>query len=440
MKLKQNYKNKISRFQFRYNIGVIVPYSKIAERYIAKEYFIFQLSAFAFLYLILLINQLLVQAKNLLSKNIAIDVLMKMLVYVSPSILLWAIPFSAIIGTFMALGRLSNDKEVLVLRAYGFNRFKIFKPFIFYSLILSGFSLFISNFITPYTNKQVKKVYQEIAQSVAIDAFKPYSTTIVGDRIISVGSRDQDTIYDVNIFDKDNKFNNRSISSPKADIVKTSGGVVVLKMTKVAIVSAANDYTLLNYQRATSDILNYYLNSKDYYIDEFGNDTLSTPALISRLYTNTVNIIHNYPDYQYLRKTKPFLERYKLIKPKLRSHTIRSTAITLYEKISLAFLPFILTYLALETSFLINRSDSNLGLALGVLLSVFYWFLVYIVRFYLINFNSSVLVLFIPEIVLIIIVAVIRYNQMKFNHLKKRKSKKVKKASEVVEVAKVETA
>ena len=189
-------------------------YSKLYW-YVGKEYFVSFLVAFVFFFFIFFVNQILVLAQKILLKNVSISDVLMLVVLTIPQFLMYTMPFSSLASASMVIGNLSSQNEVLALRSCGIKTGKVFVPIVAISLLLSISTLFIADRMIPYTTEKYKDLYAEVLQRIPTLELESYSSTTFGDRVISNGLVDGNTVYDVLIFDDTSSSDSRVILADK---------------------------------------------------------------------------------------------------------------------------------------------------------------------------------------------------------------------------------
>jgi lipopolysaccharide export system permease protein len=207
--------------------------------YLARELLFSFLVSFLFFFFIFFINQLLLMANNILSKKIPLGDVLLIIFYAFPLILLFAVPFGALVGSLMAVARLSSDNEVLALQACGVSLRRVFLPLFVLSVVLSLLSFFVNDYLIPASYLEHKKLYNRILYSnpqielepYSVKRFKKINTTIV------IGDVKEKTIYDIVIFDKTDRNESRIITADTArvEVSKEQLDVISLHMDHVFI-------------------------------------------------------------------------------------------------------------------------------------------------------------------------------------------------------------
>ena len=101
---------------------------KIISRYIFKEIaFPFIIILFVLTF-VLLMGKLLQIMDLMVNKGISTFDIAKLIVFLLPSFLMFTIPIALLIAILIAMGRLSADNEITVLRASGISLLQLYYP------------------------------------------------------------------------------------------------------------------------------------------------------------------------------------------------------------------------------------------------------------------------------------------------------------------------
>ncbi|MBN2135464.1 MAG: LptF/LptG family permease [Acidobacteria bacterium] len=141
---------------------------KIFDRYIIAELFPFTLVGLAVISFIILINQIVVLAGFLIRNSVSIWVLLKIIFNLIPSAIIFGIPMSILVGTILAIGRLSAESEITAFRACGINIIKFIKPILIFTIFAFIMDILVSVYWLPDSNDKLVKLYRQIIASRTI--------------------------------------------------------------------------------------------------------------------------------------------------------------------------------------------------------------------------------------------------------------------------------
>lgn len=121
------------------------------SRYILYHLFFPFLSSLTFLTSIVLIFYMKEVIKAAVEKGIPTWLLFKLLFSTSGWILALTIPMAALLGTIVAVGQMNTDSEIVAMRAGGISYSRMFRPFLFFAIVLALFQLWFNHFLVPYS-------------------------------------------------------------------------------------------------------------------------------------------------------------------------------------------------------------------------------------------------------------------------------------------------
>ena len=98
--------------------------------------------------------------------------------YILGNALSLTIPMAMLAATTLVYGRLSQDKEILVLRAAGIHAREIFRPAFFIGLLLAGICLYLNAELVPYTYVKQKEIRYQAISVLLKASFGKEETTI----------------------------------------------------------------------------------------------------------------------------------------------------------------------------------------------------------------------------------------------------------------------
>lgn len=140
---------------------------KTTYLYILKEIlpiFLIGLMIFTF---ILLMDKILKLIELIVSRGVNISQILMLLLFISPSFLIFTIPMAVLLAILLAFGRLSSDSEITALKASGISLYQLFLPVIIFSISAYLLTTFLVFYGLPWGNRGFKATLYLIAQSKA---------------------------------------------------------------------------------------------------------------------------------------------------------------------------------------------------------------------------------------------------------------------------------
>jgi lipopolysaccharide export system permease protein len=141
----------------------------IIHRTILKELLI-NLTVIVFsLSIILFMEKFVKITRVLMGKGADIGDILKIFIYLQPSILLVSIPMSILVAIFITYGRMSADSEIVVLKGCGMSFWGVSRAALMLSSVLFVLLLFISLYLLPRGMSSFKKtLYETIVRKASM--------------------------------------------------------------------------------------------------------------------------------------------------------------------------------------------------------------------------------------------------------------------------------
>jgi lipopolysaccharide export system permease protein len=170
-------------------------------RYIASEFLFSFLVCFLFFFIIFFINQLLLMAEDILSRKAAFVDVIQLVVFAMPAIIAMSFPFGSLVGALMASSRMASDSEILVMRASGVPRSRIFVPFVVLGLAFAVFSFIMNDVLLPLGTINYGKLYRKLITSAPALELGPYTVKRYRETVIVTGPERDGALMDIVILD-----------------------------------------------------------------------------------------------------------------------------------------------------------------------------------------------------------------------------------------------
>lgn len=230
-------------------------------RYISGEFLFATGVAFAFFFFIFFINQLLLLAEDILQKDVPFVEVALLIIYSLPAIIALSVPFAVLVGTLMAVGRLSGDNEVVAMRAGGVPMRVAFVPVLVFATLLSVGSFFVNDYLLPLGTLNFGRLYRELLYANPALELEPYSVRRYQDDVLITGAVEPGRLDDLVIIDDDGRGNRRLIVADGATLEREGDPrAISLRLESVTVHTAgsADDYSV-----AEAETLNYNILLQD---------------------------------------------------------------------------------------------------------------------------------------------------------------------------------
>jgi lipopolysaccharide export system permease protein len=231
-------------------------------RYVLAEFLFSFLVSFLFFFFIFFVNQLLVMAEEIFSKKVPFWDVVLFVLYSLPAILALAVPFGALLGALMAVGRFSSDNELLAMRACGLPLRRVLLPLLAMGLVLSLVSFAFNDYFLPLGNLRLGGMYRKILYSNPSIELEPYSVKAYRDAVLITGAVEGQQIRDLAIIDKNDQNQKRVITAARGRLSEEEGqrGVISIRLEDVfSHARSASDPQRYEYSTARTMIYNILL-------------------------------------------------------------------------------------------------------------------------------------------------------------------------------------
>ena len=116
---------------------------------------------------VLLTNKILRLVELIVNKGVGILTVLQLFLYILPYSLVVTIPMSVLLATLTTFTRLGADGELLALRGAGVSLFRLTRPAVWFGLLASALTLFITIWILPFSNHAFKNLVFQMTQRQA---------------------------------------------------------------------------------------------------------------------------------------------------------------------------------------------------------------------------------------------------------------------------------
>lgn len=141
--------------------------NKIINRYIFREIALPFVIILFVLTFVLLMGKILQIMDLMINKGIRVLDIAHLIALIMPNFLLFTIPIALLVSILIAMGRLSADNEITVLKASGVSLLELFYPVAVASLLAFACAMLIGYFLVPQSNFATKRLLFELASQNA---------------------------------------------------------------------------------------------------------------------------------------------------------------------------------------------------------------------------------------------------------------------------------
>ncbi|HJU43278.1 MAG TPA: LPS export ABC transporter permease LptF, partial [Vicinamibacterales bacterium] len=138
---------------------------RIIDRYVIREVippFLIALLVFTF---VLIIPFIIDVAEQMIAKNVPPGMILRLMATLLPSTMALTVPMSFLIGLLVGLGRLSADREFVVMMACGISPYRLLQPVLVFAVLCWGATSWLMLKGMPDGNQR----YRELTQEIVLD-------------------------------------------------------------------------------------------------------------------------------------------------------------------------------------------------------------------------------------------------------------------------------
>ena len=228
-------------------------FTKVIFFYVSLEFLLSFSVGFLVVFILFFINQMLVEIGDLLAQDISLYNSVKLVFYASPVFIAFTYPFASLLGTIFAVGRFSNDNEIVAFQTLGIGMVNFFYPFVFWSVLITGLSFFTHNYLMPIGLQKFREELYRISQESPEVIFKPYSITNVDRSLMIIPDVDEKGAKGILIIDHAENGESRIINSTRAKLLhgEANSSYISMSLGKSFILTPKN-YQNYSYSFANS--------------------------------------------------------------------------------------------------------------------------------------------------------------------------------------------
>ncbi len=146
---------------------------KIIFRYLSVNFIPPFLMSTLFFVVFLLTFQLITITKLVINKGVAFSLIVELIGSTSITFLPMSIPLSALFSSIYCLSRMSGDSEIMVMRAIGLSKLKLFFPFLIMGTIIAMVVFALNLNLVPNANRDFKKIITILTSKGILSDIKP---------------------------------------------------------------------------------------------------------------------------------------------------------------------------------------------------------------------------------------------------------------------------
>ncbi len=170
----------------------------------------FSLSLFVFL-----LQFLWKQIEQIIGKGLGIEVILELVAYACATLVPMALPLALLLASIMTMGNFGEKYELVAMKAAGVSLWRVLRPLIVLSCLLSIMAFFFSNKVIPVANMKLRTIMYEVKTKKPTLNIKPnqfYSE--IENYTIRIGSKDKEGVNmkDIIVYDHSKDMGNVNVT------------------------------------------------------------------------------------------------------------------------------------------------------------------------------------------------------------------------------------
>ncbi len=156
------------------------------------------------LLLFLLLNIVLSLTPLMVDRGVGMSTLLRLVILELPKLFVLAVPMAALFATFLGLGRLMHDREIMAFESIGIPLRRLLLPLIVAAAAVSAIDFTINNWAAPASERAFQRTYLEVIFRQSIPRITPNAIFSGPDNLFFYVRRydaNTRTLYDVLIYD-----------------------------------------------------------------------------------------------------------------------------------------------------------------------------------------------------------------------------------------------
>lgn len=212
---------------------------KILRNYFLREFIGPVFLTLGVLTFVMILGNLVKIAELVINKGVDIFTVSKLFLFMTPYLLTYTLPISALIATLLSLGRLSGDNEIIAIKASGINILSLIMPLLTVGFILSLVLVLFNDRVIPYVHFASRKTLIEVGIKNPTAALEPGVFINSFDKyILFIYRIDQNKLTNIRIYEP------QGDDKPTRTIVAKRGEFIALpekKTVKLKLMDGTSD-------------------------------------------------------------------------------------------------------------------------------------------------------------------------------------------------------
>ena len=194
-------------------------------RYIVKSFLGTFLFTFFIVLFVLLMQWLWLYVDDLVGKGLELKILAELFFYMSITFIPMALPLALLLASLMCFGNFGEHYELVAMKASGISMWKVMRPLVIFSVMLSGLAFIISNDLIPVATLKGRTLLFDVQRKkLAFNIKEGVYYKDIENYVIYVEKKGEDgsSIYGVKIYEHSDRLGNTKITTADSGMMSLS--------------------------------------------------------------------------------------------------------------------------------------------------------------------------------------------------------------------------
>ncbi|MBU4305179.1 MAG: LptF/LptG family permease [Candidatus Omnitrophica bacterium] len=321
---------------------------RILKNHVIKEWFSLFLLSLIVISFVLVMGNIIKLVELIITKGVEGFVVLKLFLYLLPSLLVFSIPISILSASLLSFGRMAYENEITAIRASGISLYPFLFVLLLIGILFSLTCLYFNDSLIPQAHYRMRTTLQEIGikkptayleEKTFIKAFKDY--------IIFIYRIQGDYLEDVRIYQPQTGKPTRTIIAEKGEFIS----IPEKNAIKLVLKNGSADEPSFD-----DPEFFYKLNFKNYNFTLNLQNNRGIEQLNKKIADMTIREIEREIEVMRMLKIDE-----------------RPLLVGLYRKFSLSFSSLIFVLIGMPLAIRIKRRERSFGVALSLIICLFYY-------------------------------------------------------------------
>lgn len=180
------------------------------------------LIAFSVILFVLVLQFLSKYIEDIVGKDIGSDVLGQVFLYASMTLVTLSLPLAVLLSSLLTMGNLGERYELAAMRSSGIGLFRIIRPLLMATLVVTGLSLYFSFYLTPIANLKLYTLLFDLSHVKPTFAVKEdHFYSGIDGLVIHVDEvdREKDLLFGIKVYDHAQSVGNTAVTIAEKGIM-----------------------------------------------------------------------------------------------------------------------------------------------------------------------------------------------------------------------------